>query len=1141
MRFNKKGLFVMFFVITSLFMFFSFEVKGANTHVCEWTNNNDFCVESTDEEFKAYNGCRPGYKTSFATIDQVENCKRGTCVPNGLGACLSNKFKISCIYNNSGRWYNEPLSNVADCQIGCCNIANSLCGLQQKKVCIQDLAKGNVNAYTASITDSVSCDNSCREADKGCCKSGDNFRFSTRENCKGDFFVNTNCRDVSGYNAISHRYKSCGDNTEDNDKFDVYWYDSNNVREDLANKCDYPYQICSDIDGKGGKDAECVSSNCVDSCPDCVPGQFRTGESVCLNTLETFYGNEKRSKGLHNYVLRCQWGQVTPQDTDNNRLRKCVQTTDDEGRVRAKFEANNYVNCASCGQGSTTDIAGFVPILGPPISAGLLFGIGSSCGKNAWDLGLGESCSDRGDCRYDSDFIWTPIGSCNPKYSPGTTDKCGECGKGGDSATNLCTKKECNSLGDCQFKSKTLSSEALLATGGLALGTCATAWTVTYVTCNVPIFGQASCPVWIGSTATLCNSVGSHALYWGLIGAVYGTGAIAATQDTQEAGDFLVNGKVPIGLALAVGNGVLANAPEDNRILSPSGFATIVRLDEPYEGETPDVTIRPSSNKEITENTAAAAAASALFGVKKEGVGFISKTSNSLIRFLEKQLSMSRVILALTFVTTSASFQTGECMTEQPLNTNEFCETCGAGEGQWYCTQERCNILGGSNCRFFPANGTAYGKCVSIPKDDNTAPSITRIESKFLDNTRITLKEFSKDGKSLSIDEKLSWNIVTLRLNVKTNEKASCTFNNLRGSEYGNGAWFDENVYQINRNVELNITEADKINGITLYFKCDDLNGNKIDKNDDTNFISFSFEPRPDTSPPIIQKINPRNSILLPASKTSIELSVIAFDENDVAECKYTKSNNTNYNEFENVFTRGNRIGCQTTTKDDCREFTTDLSLTSDWGKISKLNNRNITSYSLNINCKDNSGNVGFEVNSWTMFTTELFKVTINNPIENEQLFNRRPLINVTTTEATICNYTLSEKEYVLSKIFDFSHEKNHEENLAEGNYNMKVECNDIAGNEVTEERNFQVLIDTNNPNIIRLFKTQGKLCIQLNEEAECRYEHKQIFPGQWDNGNGMISGSLKNSYCAALDEDKVYYVMCRDTWGNDMTAVIYP
>ena len=39
--------------------------------------------------------------------------------------------------------------------------------MQEKKVCVQDLANGDQNAFNAAIVNSVECDNSCRGADFG--------------------------------------------------------------------------------------------------------------------------------------------------------------------------------------------------------------------------------------------------------------------------------------------------------------------------------------------------------------------------------------------------------------------------------------------------------------------------------------------------------------------------------------------------------------------------------------------------------------------------------------------------------------------------------------------------------------------------------------------------------------------------------------------------------------------------------------------------------------------------------------------------------------------------------------------------------------------------------------------------------------
>ena len=113
---NKSKLLLIGYLI---FLFFAFDkVNGASVHVCEWTNDNNFCVESNDENFKAFGGCKEGYKDPFTTLDKVpnSNCKIGTCVPSGKGICLSDTFKIKCQHDNVGRWFDLPLGQVQDCQ-----------------------------------------------------------------------------------------------------------------------------------------------------------------------------------------------------------------------------------------------------------------------------------------------------------------------------------------------------------------------------------------------------------------------------------------------------------------------------------------------------------------------------------------------------------------------------------------------------------------------------------------------------------------------------------------------------------------------------------------------------------------------------------------------------------------------------------------------------------------------------------------------------------------------------------------------------------------------------------------------------------------------------------------------------------------
>jgi hypothetical protein len=1041
---KKIGVILMLLIICAIFFINSQTTKAAQTSTCEWTNDNNFCVESTDQNFAEYNGCKEGYKDLYQTVDQIDNCKIGTCVPNGAGSCLSNTQKIACIKNNTGSWSSEQLANVQACQKGCCNVANSFCAIRERKVCIQDVAHGNQNAFNGNIIDKNSCDDSCRTADKGCCQTGDTFKFTTRASCSnGIFNTDIQCRDVPGYNAISHKYKSCGDGTENNDGYDVYWYDSKGIREDLAESCGAD-KYCVDPDGKGGADATCVSTSCVDSCPDCYPGQLRSGESVCLNMMNSFNGNDRRTTALDNYILRCQYGEISPDNTAGSRTKFCQDSIGNDGRINAQFINNNYQSCSDCGKGSTTDIAGFVPLIGPPIAAGALFGLGNACHSkwDGWTLGLGDKCENQGDCYYDRDFIWSPIGSCNPIYTPGTTDKCGECGKGGDSATNLCTKKECNSLGNCQFQKK-YTSENVIAAGGLAIGTCAAGWVLSSVLCNAWITAPG-CPAWAEGAKTLCTHIGSHTLFWGIVGTVYGIGASTATADTEVPDNILINGKTPISVSLAMANGMMQNLTTDEnqlgKINSGEGgnFASgTVKATLPLFTKVSATYIKNA----IFKKTLTSALNPTEFGEILSTLKVDPELKNFMVDRFGAGNFINKITVALVFVQLSTSFETGTCSTETAYTDNSHCEECGAGEAQWYCTKERCGILGETNghCRYIPTNGTALGKCVAINSNDVSPPIINKISAKFLDdNNNLVNQQYGSNTKTLVISDKLTWDIVSTQLTINTDERARCTFINTKNKEFSEGATFDDESYQTEHSTEINLTESDKVNGLTLYFKCEDLNGNKINKADDTNYIQFSFLPRPDEYPPQIIKINPKGGLTpLPESITTIPLELVTYDgeqnSNDIAECRYTKSNSTNYDEYEGIFTRGNKINCLTTNSTNCRLFSADLDLTG-WGSNITNANQTLIYYMINIKCKDTTGNVMNPEQNWVGIIQRTFDLTINSPVENQQTYNRTLFINVTTTSDTICNYTIdnSNNQITLSNTYESEHTLYDESILSE-------------------------------------------------------------------------------------------------------------
>ena len=1149
-------LFVILILFSLPFLILEKKAAGADVHTCEWTNNNNFCVEDDDLTFAKYGGCKSGYLDSYKTADQVENCKIGTCVPSKAGQCLANKFKSACIHNSSGTFYDAPLESVSDCKISCCNVKDTFCNLEQRKVCIQDKANGDVDAFMSDITDRVSCDNSCRGADLGCFKADDGAcRYGIRKDSGdgGTFYPNTACSDVSGCLVQSHTYKSCGNGLENNDYINVYYYDSQRNREEVAQTCDYPDQICFDADKVGGQDAKCVTTKCVESCPDCSPQEFRTGESVCQNVPGGQFLNDHRSTGLNNYIFRCQNGQILPDTRDNARELRCSQELGADGRIHANWVSNDYKNCASCGEGSDalTDWAGFVPIIGPPVAAGALLGLGESCARIS---GLSTKCDDRGDCRYDKDFIWPPIGSCNAMYPPATTSKCGECGKGGDSATNICSKEECNSLGDCQFEAKTLSSESIGATAGVFIGTCAASLAISQGLCSAPLFGQAGCPGFLSFAKQACLAPGKNQLYWSLVGIFYSFGAGSASGESAhlDANQILNKNRVPLGTAIILSRAVLNNLTSDKKISGESGANLISNINEGGTSEVGSALgsaiistsslIPYVSNHFYTSLIYSTGTRIPMVGPGLEGISYMKLPLGTKV-LGGVNFIINKVSWVMLPVSVATSFDSGSCKPEVAYTNNDKCSQCGPGEGQWFCTKARCDILGGASghCRYVAIDGVVSGNCIGVDSDDTSPPYINKIDANFLDINEVNKLQKQSNTKSLVINEKLPWEVTTLDLSIQTNEKSDCRYTRDANNSYDNSRSFDDEGFPLVHNTQVNFSDTDKVSGVRLFFKCQDINGNEIAREDDQNFLTISFDKRPDSFPPIIQKIDPQNSFL-PDTVKSVILSLVVFDESDVQECKYSK-NTPNYDEMENIFDRGDKISCQDTNNQDCRLFSREVDL-NDLNSIDLSLagfDTNVTGYSLYIKCKDTSGNIMYQEQNWSLFVVPTFNLEIGSPKDGEQTYNRVLTINATTSVSTRCNYTLDSKEYFLGD-FGLSHIREHTRILDEGDHSLKITCRDVASNRVDGIVDFRVLIDSTPPEISRIFKESSKLCITLDEGGvACRYENRDIFPGGWIDGIPMIDSKRPNSFCAALDEDKIYYIMCKDSWDNNNTATIYP
>jgi hypothetical protein len=105
---------------------------------------------------------------------------------------------------------------------------------------------------------------------------------------------------------------------------------------------------------------------------------------------------------------------------------------------------------------------------------------------------------------------------------------------------------------------------------------------------------------------------------------------------------------------------------------------------------------------------------------------------------------------------------------------------------------------------------------------------------------------------------------------------------------------------------------------------------------------------------------------------------------------------------------------------------------------------------------------------------------------------------------------------------------------LGTGNKNIKVECEDSAGNKANTSVNFTIYLDDVAPRIVRVFKSEESLILQTNEEAECIYIFNNETIGcafEINNTKGVYN---KMHTLDLTDKvDGTYYFKCVDKKGN--------
>lgn len=1265
----KKGVavFMSFILVFAVFGFVDIqEVSAAQPYCCIKSNDGQYCIQ--DDDRSNLEGRCLDLRTGACDVAGVSECKEVTCVPPN-GVCLSDYPEVQCLEEGGNPKYAEE-SAVSECQVGCCKETSS-CGLIQKTQCS--------GQFDSSITDVRECYNQCAASELGCCWETGSCEYGKRGDCSlANFDAGNTCDAISHCDALydQHSYTACGDNSLiANSALDVYWYDSNgnmmekvgepstngNIypsedfygREDYG-ECEYPDEKCYDPDGKGNDNAYCKSTACVASgvCDECEPQTFLNGESICLSIFKGHFTNEAKSSYLHEYVLTCVNGEVRESQELKRSESVCIDGSkeiDGEMRKHARTISNNWAACnngeGSCGDGGGIfDYGGYIPVLGAiPMST-----FGSWCeGEGGLDVALGafngDTCEDFGKiedyemCYYDNDF-WAPIGSCNAKYPPAGSDRCGTCGDGGDGATNMCTEQECNALGDCEFRPKGLDLDALVATGALAMGGALFFMSAAQILCNIPFVSPEKC---FGASLGAVKKAFGSQLFWGVFSMVVGLGAGSAQGYSEisvydftyekagggyDLAQFVVASKavadsfeesvnegsalgskwtygdilpilfgldkikrqgdtLPLGAQnLGIGIGSLLTEEMGKRVLKAQMKETVLSSfgGKSLAGETvdgvydsliseSDVLGYDFSAKfvdrtnyylprtgQVTEGAVDHAVDRAMSDVKNDAVTKeIALDEGSKFA---KVLNVAGIMYSV--FSASEAFQTGECVPETKYTNNERCEQCGSGEGQFFCTEKRCQILGApDNCRWEPKEDGVDGYC--LPKDpaDTSVPSIRKIHLEMYDiNGSFVSPEYDSRNNKLNIDNAFDWNEAnTIKLNITTDDSSNCAADFDAGTSYGSMDYVFEDAFSTTHYLEFNLTESIKSAGeATLYLKCENVNGMMHEETEDINWVKLKFGERPDKLPPEFRAIDPYNSIFLSEDVESVPITLTVFDNNGVEGCRYDTDNESNYDEMT-AFTGGSNVNCPGSLANDCQAFSATFGLEDGEGfdLISSGYEDNGTIYNYLFSCVDRQGNQGDLDYSFVVYPG--FKMNLTAPEEGDDVYDRTPQINISTSVMTQCMYRIdgAENWTEINEMVDktrYIEEVEDELSASLGGelHQLDVRCRDVAYNYQEKSVSFYVLADAEDPYPVRIYTTgtfgSGNLHIILNEKAECRFDaENEDFDFEDDGtlmravlGESIETRLLSKQHVTSWNED-IYYIKCSDEWDNVGGFTVYP
>jgi len=218
-----------------LSMFLASSVTAIDVCCEKLAGSDDYCVYTAEES------CDADAKSAAVNCEQTSFCKPGCCYSSDAGECFQNVGRSQCS-SASGSWSESETCEISQCQKGCCLLGTQGFYVTEVRCKLETSKYGNVTMeWKPDIQSEPECQAEARSQEEGCCISGDDCTFTTRDACStasSTPIAATQTGEDGFYKDMlcSNDLLSCGCAKQTNtgcynDK--VYWFDSCGNRENV--------------------------------------------------------------------------------------------------------------------------------------------------------------------------------------------------------------------------------------------------------------------------------------------------------------------------------------------------------------------------------------------------------------------------------------------------------------------------------------------------------------------------------------------------------------------------------------------------------------------------------------------------------------------------------------------------------------------------------------------------------------------------------------------------------------------------------------------------------------------------------------------------------------------------------------------